>query len=173
MIERIFENSPTKKWDMYFMRIAKEVAQNSKCLSRSIGAVIVRDKSIISTGYNGPPRGAPECWKRNEGYERRCPRQVLGYKSGEGLHLCVAGHAEHNAIVNAARLGIGTKGTTMVCYCGVPCKDCMISIINAGIIEVVYKIGSSTGIVGGDYYDNISKYLIQNSDVLVRGVKYE
>lgn len=173
MIERYFDNSPTAKWDEYFMRIAKEVAQHSKCLSRSIGAVIVRDKSIVSTGYNGPPRGVPECWKRNESYERRCPRQVMGFKSGEGLEHCIAGHAERNAIVNAARLGISTKGTTMVCYCGIPCKDCMIEIINAGIIEVVYKFGSSTGVAGDNYYDELSQYLVANSDIVVRGVRYE
>ena len=173
VIERIFENSPSKEWDQYFMRVAKEIAQNAKCLSRSIGAVIVRDKSIVSTGYNGPPRGVPECWNRNDTYERRCPRQLRGYKSGEGLDLCIAGHAERNAIVNAARLGIGIKGTTLVCYCGVPCKDCMIEIINAGIVEIVYKKGSSTGVAGDDYYDTMSKYLVVNSDILVRGIKFK
>jgi len=170
-IARLFDNSPSQSWDNYFMRIAKEVAQHSKCLSRSIGAILVRDKSIISTGYNGPPRSVPECWMRNPDHERKCPRQVQGYKSGEGLHLCIAGHAERNAIVNAARLGIETKGSTLVCYCGIPCKDCMIEIINAGVIEVVYKIGSSTGNFG-DYYDEMSKYLIDNSDVIVRGITF-
>jgi len=172
MIERIFENSPTPKWDEFFMQVAKEVAQNSKCLSRSIGAVIVRDKSIVSTGYNGPPRGVPECWNRNPNYERKCPRQLKGFKSGEGLYLCIAGHAERNAIVNAARFGIETKGTTLVCYCGIPCKDCLIEIINAGVIEIVYKKGSSTGVAGGDYYDHLSKYLVENSDILVRGINF-
>ena len=169
-VARLFDNSPSEKWDQYFMRIAREVGQNSKCLSRSIGAVIVRDKSIISTGYNGPPRGVPECWLRNETKERRCPRQVQGFKSGEGLWLCIAGHAERNAIVNAARLGISTKGTTMVCHCGVPCSPCLIEIINAGIIEVVYLYKGGTGNFG-KYYDMMSKYLVENSDILVRGIE--
>jgi dCMP deaminase len=172
-VERIIENSPTKEWDLYFMKLAHEVAQNSKCLSRSIGAVLVRDKSIISTGYNGPPRSVPECWMRNPSYIRECPRQLQGYKSGEGLHLCIAGHAERNAIVNAARLGIETKGTTLVCYCGVPCKDCMIEIINAGIVEIIYKKGSSTGIIDDDYYDELSKYLVENSSIIIRGIYFD
>ncbi|MHA2343493.1 MAG: deoxycytidylate deaminase [Candidatus Hodarchaeales archaeon] len=172
-IERVFDNLPSLDWDLYAMRIAKEVAQNSKCLSRSIGAVLVRDKSVISTGYNGPPRGVPECWNRNPNYERKCPRQVQGYKSGEGLDLCIAGHAERNAIVNAARFGIETRGTSLVCYCGIPCKDCLIEVINAGIIEIVYKKGSSTGVAGDDYYDRLSPYLVQNSDILVRGIKFD
>lgn len=172
-VGRVHENSPSLGWDMFFMRIAKEVAQHSKCLSRSIGAVLVKDKSILSTGYNGPPRGVPECWNRNSNYERKCPRQVQGYKSGEGLDLCIAGHAERNVIVNAARFGISTMGTTLVCYCGVPCKDCMISIINAGIIEIIYMKGSSTGVVGDNYYDHLSKYLVQNSDILVRGITFD
>jgi dCMP deaminase len=172
-IERVFDNLPSLDWDLYALRIAKEVAQHSKCLSRSIGAVLVRDKSIMSTGFNGPPRGVPECWNRNPNYERKCPRQVQGYMSGEGLDLCIAGHAERNAIVNAARFGIETKGTSLVCYCGIPCKDCLIEVINAGIIEIVYKKGSSTGVAGDDYYDRLSPYLVQNSDILVRGIKFD
>lgn len=172
-MERIFENSPTIEWDLFFLNVAKEVAKNSKCLSRKIGAVLVRDKSIISTGYNGGPRGVPGCWTRNPNYERVCPRQLQGFKSGEGLHLCVAGHAERNAIVQAARFGIATKGTTLVCYCGIPCAPCLIEIINAGVIEVVYKKNSSTNNLGDDYYDELSKWIVENSNLLVRGVEVD
>jgi dCMP deaminase len=171
-VTRLHENSPNDKWDKYFMGIAKSVGNNSKCLSRSIGAVLVKDKAIIATGYNGPPRGVPHCYSRNENYERRCPRQVKGYKSGQGLELCIAGHAERNAILQAARMGISTKGATLVCHCGVPCKDCAIEIINAGIVEVVYKTAGGTGNYG-EYYDELSKYLFENSDIILRGIKYE
>lgn len=167
---RLFDNSPTTEWDLYFMKIAYEVGQHSKCLSRKIGAVLVRDKSIISTGYNGPPRGVPKCWKRNPNYEETCPRYLQGYKSGEGLHLCVAGHAERNALINAARNGIATKGTSLFCYCGIPCSPCLVEIINAGVLEVVYKIDGSIGNVG-EYYDDMAEYLIDNSNLFVRGVE--
>ena len=75
--------------------------------------------------------------------------------------------------MNAARLGIETKGATLVCYCGIPCKDCLIEIINAGIVEVVYKLNSSSGIKGNDYYDELSPYLVENSNMIVRGIKFE
>lgn len=170
-VERLNDNSPSKSWDTYFMGIAEAVGKNSKCLSRGIGAVLVKDKSIVAVGYNGPPRGVPHCRSRNNNYERRCPRQVQGFKSGQGLELCIAGHAERNAILNAAREGISTKGATLICHCGVPCKDCAIEIINAGIVEVVFKLDGGTGNFG-EYYDELSKYLFENSDIILRGVKY-
>jgi len=171
-VERVHDNIPSAKWDSYFMRIAKEVAQNSKCLSRFIGAVLVRDKQIIATGYNGPPRGVDPCWKRNANFERKCPRQIAGFKSGEGLDICIAGHAERNAIIGAARLGIATKGASLVCYCGPPCKDCMIEIINAGIVEIVYWDRGTTGNFG-IWYDEGSQYLAEQSGILLRGVKID
>jgi len=160
------------RWDVYFLGIANSVAQNSKCLSRKIGAIIVKDKSIISTGYNGPPRGVPECdrrWKLDEALmsihqtsdrNGRCPRHVLGYGSGQGLEYCVAGHGERNAIVNAARMGICVSGATMYCNCPVPCSPCLVEIINAGIKEVV--------VTPGGHYDITSKYLIKESGLLIR-----
>lgn len=171
-VSRLHDNSPSDMWDKYFMSIAEVVGRNSKCLSRSIGAVLVKDKAVIATGYNGPPRGVPHCYSRNANWERRCPRQVQGFKSGQGLELCIAGHAERNAIIQAARNGINTKGTTLVCHCGIPCKDCAIEIINAGIVEVVYKISGGTGNFG-EYYDELSKYLFDNSDIILRGINYE
>ena len=118
-------------WDAYLMRICHTVASKSHCLSRQIGSVIVRDNSIVSTGYNGPARGYPHCKGPT------CPRKLKGYKSGEGLHECPAGHAESNAIANAARLGVSVCGTTLYLNCLIPCKDCMIAIVNAGISTVV------------------------------------
>jgi len=170
-----------KSRDEWFFNLCLEVGSNSKCLSRKIGAILVRDKSVISTGYNGPPRGIPTCDQRwfldkeflkkygdeiKEGTTKgRCPRYVIGFKSGEGLDVCVAGHAERNALINAARLGIETRGfkddpTTLYMSCGIPCTPCMIEIINAGISEIVVSAVS--------FYDQSSEYLLQNSDLKIR-----
>jgi len=169
------------KWDKYFLDVCNTVAGNSKCLSRKIGAIIIRDKSIISTGYNGPPRGVPSCTRRYhyDGdnlidksfymaclgkekfvYDDHCPRQTLGFKSGEGLEWCVAGHAERNSIVNAAREGVSVKGAIMYMNCPVPCTPGLVEIITAGISEIVV-----TEMI---YYDKMSEYLIKNSQLLVR-----
>jgi len=163
------------KWDLYFLRLAREVSKNSKCLSRKIGAVLVKDKAVISTGYNGAPRGVRNCDERSvKFYEKlnveslpvatdehntpgQCPRRLFCYKSGEGLHLCQAGHAERNALIQAARNGISTLGTTLYCYCPIPCKDCMIEIINAGVTRLVFLKGSD--------YDGYSKVLLEESNI--------
>ena len=168
-------------WDKYFMEISEVVSRKTKCLSRRIGAVIVRDKSIVSTGYNGPPRGVPHCSERysidkdledaiKEKYKGqvilldelklKCPRQSLGFKSGEGLEWCIAGHAERNAIVNAARLGISVKDTIMYMNCGIPCTPCLVEIINAGICEL--RVTKLT------YYDKSSKYLVEQSGLIIK-----
>ena len=146
------------QWDEYFFEICIAVAKNSKCLSRKIGAIIVRDKTIISTGKNGPPKGVPHCDEAT-GY-CECPRRRAGYKSGEGLEYCPAGHAERNAIVNAARVGISIDGATMYMTCSIPCKDCLIEIINSGIQEIV--------VTGFTFYDNLSMWLLSESDLKVR-----
>jgi dCMP deaminase len=138
-------------WDRYYLEICEAVALNSKCFSRHIGAIIVRDKVVICTGYNGPPRGFPHC-------KDSCPRRRLGYDSGQGLHLCPAAHAERNAIDQAARLGIATAGATIYMNCPVPCKDCLITLIQAGIEEVVC---TDTG----QLYDYMSGKLMQYINV--------
>jgi len=162
------------KNDKWFLDICNVVAQNSKCLSRKIGSIIVRDDRIISTGYNGPPKGVMHCNKRYD-YDRNlikalpedhkidynvCPRYALGYKSGEGLEWCTAGHAERNSIVNAARLGVCTKGTKMYMSCPTPCSPCLIEIINAGIEEIIVTKIS--------YYDKMAEWLIRNSGLEMR-----
>jgi len=119
-----------ERWDKYFHAICCAVALKSPCQSRQIGAILVRDKSIVATGYNGPPRGIPHCGSI-------CPRKAAGYKSGEGLHLCPAAHAETNCIVNAARLGVSTLNTTLYMNCITPCRECMKLLINAGVAEIV------------------------------------
>lgn len=137
--------SSISHWDQYFMRICEAVASKCKCLSRQIGSVIVRDNSIVSTGYNGPARGYPHCdavevpadLQKELKTHYTCPRHAKGYKSGEHLDECPAGHAESNAIANAARLGVNVTGTTLYLNTLIPCKDCMILIVNAGITTVV------------------------------------
>jgi len=146
-------------WDEYYFNLCNAVASNSKCLARKIGAIIVKDKSIISTGYNGPPRGIPQCDNRS-GADGVCPRKALGYISGEGLELCIAGHAERNAIVNAARHGIAVKGSIMYMSCPIPCSPCLVEIINSGIEEIVCTKLS--------YYDMMGEYLIKNSELKIR-----
>lgn len=165
-----------KRWDEYFLRVAIEIGANSKCLSRQIGAILVRDHSIISTGYNGPARGIPHCQERRDLPElesvshdfklTQCPRRVLGFGSGQGLHLCHAVHAEINAISNAARNGVTTMYTTLYLSGGIlPCVHCMSTIINSGIIEVV--------VTDLTYYDEASKFIIQHSKVVIRDYKGE
>lgn len=144
-----------KKWDTYFLRLADTAALQSPCHSRQIGAVLARQKDIIAIGYNGPPRGAQHCYEK-------CPRKVAGYASGEGLNLCPATHAEINAIINAARNGVSTNHSTiyMSSDCPIPCKNCIASLINAGIEEIVVsKL---------DHYDWLSGRLIEQTKLAVR-----
>ena len=123
-----------RKWDRYFHGICDAVAVQSPCLSRNIGAILVRDKSIIATGYNGPPRGFTHCIEKGNS----CPRMSLeGYESGKFLDICPAAHAEANCLVNAARNGVIVINSTLYMNCVVPCKDCMILLANAGITGVV------------------------------------
>jgi len=119
-------------WDEYFMNIAKQVATRSNCIKRKVAAVLVRDKQIISTGYNGTPRGTRNC---NEG---GCPRCNSFSESGKNLEDCFCSHGEENAIVQAAYNGISTKGCTIYTTFS-PCLYCTRMIINAGIVEVVYN----------------------------------
>ena len=119
-------------WDTYFMDIAHVVAKRSNCSRRSVAAVIIRDRRIISTGYNGTPRGIRNC---NEG---GCPRCASDQPSGSGLGDCICAHAEENAIVQAAYHGIAVKDGAIYCTTS-PCLLCTKMIINAGLREVVYE----------------------------------
>ena len=126
------------------MRIAKEVSTQSKCLSRKIGSVLVRDNHILSSGYNGPSKSIPHCeYRDNKGnytnnvVELKCPRKRMGFARGEGMEHCVACHSEANSVIQAAKLGIMTNGATLFCFCGLPCLCCTKELINAGIKRVV------------------------------------
>ena len=122
-------------WDEYFMDMAVLTAKRSTCLSRQVGAVIVKDKHIIATGYNGAPRGVPHCDEKGG-----CLRQQLNVPSGERHELCRALHAEQNAIIQAATLGQSIEGGTIY-VTNQPCVICAKMIINAGISRIVVKEG--------------------------------
>ncbi|MGI6374608.1 MAG: deoxycytidylate deaminase [Anaerolineae bacterium] len=119
-------------WDEYFVEIATQVATRSTCLRRSVGAVVVRDKRILSTGYNGAPRGLPHC------AETGCLRERLGIPSGQRQEVCRGLHAEQNAIIQAALHGVSIEGGSIY-VTHQPCITCAKMIINAGITRVVCK----------------------------------
>ncbi|RJS68957.1 cytidine deaminase [ANME-2 cluster archaeon] len=118
--------------DEYFMNIADIVATRSTCLRRQIGAVIVRDKRIISTGYNGAPRGAAHC------LDIGCIREQENIESGTMHEICRAVHAEQNAVIQAALHGVSTQGSTLYCT-HQPCAICAKILINAGIVRVIFR----------------------------------
>lgn len=119
-------------WDEYFIDIAHVVARRSNCRRRAVAAVIVVDRRIVSTGYNGTPRGIRNC------LDGGCPRCAGDAPSGERLGECICAHAEENAIVQAAYHGISVRGGTLYCTIS-PCLMCAKMIINAGLVEVVYE----------------------------------
>lgn len=125
---------PRPSWDEYFMMIAEVVSTRGNCVKRRVGAIVVRDKQILSTGYNGTPKGIANCC------DGGCPRGLAMADSGASLTECIALHAEENAIIQAAVNGVSIKGGTLYCtLC--PCQFCARAIINAGIVEVVYQNG--------------------------------
>ncbi|MCB9799478.1 MAG: AAA family ATPase [Candidatus Omnitrophica bacterium] len=136
-VKRILIEFSKKKsrpdWDDYFLGIAKVVALRSNCIKRKVAAVIVKDKRIIATGYNGTPRGVKNC---NEG---GCPRCNSFGLSGTGLDECLCSHAEENAIVQSAYHGVNIKDTVLYTTFS-PCLTCTKMIINAGIREVVFNV---------------------------------
>ncbi len=136
-------------WDEYFLEIAHVVAKRSTCVRRQIGAVIVRDRRILTTGYNGAPSGLRHC------LETGCLRDQLGIPSGTRTEMCRALHSEMNAIIQAAQHGVSTKGATLYCT-HQPCSVCARMLINAGITRVVYT---------GGYPDDFSMELLQEAGI--------
>jgi dCMP deaminase len=158
-------NNEEKSWDKYYYNICIDAAELSKCWSRQIGAILVRDKCIVATGFNAPPRGITDCGHRSDldpkfVKERTCPRKSMGFTSGKGLEYCTAAHAEENAILMCARLGIEAKGTTMYVCCGIPCNFCMVKIINVGIENLVCT--------SMELYHETSQFLLDESGINVR-----
>jgi dCMP deaminase len=121
-------------WDDYFMTITRVVATRSTCLRRHVGAILVKDKRILATGYNGAPTGLKHC------IEVGCLRKDAAIPSGTRHELCRGLHAEQNAIIQAANHGISICGSTLYCT-NKPCVICSKMIINAGITRVCYEEG--------------------------------
>lgn len=138
-------------WDAYFMEITYVVSKRSTCLRRQVGAILVKDKHILTTGYNGAPKGLIHC------AEIGCLRQELGIPSGERHELCRALHAEQNAIIQAANLGIAIEGSTLYCTTA-PCSLCAKMLINAGVVRVVFD---------GTYPDARAMEFFRQAGVLV------
>jgi dCMP deaminase len=136
-------------WDQYFLEIAQVVAKRSTCLRRQIGAVIVRDRRILTTGYNGAPSGLSHC------LDTGCLRDELHIPSGTRSELCRALHSEMNAIIQAAQHGVSTKGASLYCT-HQPCSVCARMLINAGIGRVVYI---------GDYPDDLAMDLLNEAGI--------
>lgn len=122
-----------QSWHNYFMGIADAVSKKSHCLSHQFGAIAVRDRIILSTGYNGPPRKYTHC------VGSECPRHRVGYQSGQGLEVCPAVHAELNALIQASRIGACLVASSLYITSPIPCRECAKAIVNAGVIEVVYS----------------------------------
>ena len=158
MVSRLLTAAQRPGWDQYFMDIARVVASRSNCMKRKVAAVIVLDKRIISTGYNGTPRGTKNC---NEG---GCPRCNNLATSGTGLDECLCSHGEENAIVQASYHGVSLKDATIYSTFA-PCLMCAKMIINSGIREVVYNL---------DYPLNDSAFrLFNQARVNVRQLKLQ
>jgi dCMP deaminase len=130
---------PRPDWDEYFMEITALVARRSTCLRRQVGAVLVKDKNILATGYNGSPTGIAHC------LDIGCLREKMGIPSGERHELCRGLHAEQNAIIQAAKHGTNIDNSTLYCT-NMPCIICSKMIINAGIRRIVYAEGYADGL---------------------------
>ncbi len=136
-------------WDDYFMDITCLVAKRSTCRRRHVGAVLVRDKRILATGYNGAPSGIPHC------LDIGCLREDLEIPSGERHELCRGLHAEQNVIIQAAYHGVCIKGAILFCTT-MPCSICSKMLINAGIHDIRYQEG---------YADSMSEDMMRAAGV--------
>lgn len=151
-IIHILDNNESRlSWDEYFCSIALLVSLRSTCMRRNVGCVIVKDKNILATGYNGVPTGILHCDVKG------CIRKKLNVPSGERHELCNGLHAEQNAIIQCAKNGVSLRGSHLYCTT-YPCSICAKMIINAGITNVTYI---------GDYCDDHAKALFAESDVIV------
>ena len=144
-------NNSRPSWDQYFMEIAALVAKRSTCMRRAVGAVLVKDKRILATGYNGAPSGIRHC------IEVGCLRETLQVASGERHELCRGIHAEQNAIIQAAYHGVPIQGASLYCT-NLPCSICTKMLINAGIRTIYYRSG---------YADELSRDLLEEAGIEV------
>ncbi len=141
--------------DEYFMEMAQLVSSRSTCLRRKVGAVIVKDKRVLSTGYNGSPKGTKHC------EDLGCIRVQMNVPSGTRHELCRGVHAEQNAVTQAAYFGVSVDGSTIYTTT-YPCSMCAKILINAGIKEIVYSEG---------YSDDLSKQLLDEAGIALREYK--
>jgi len=146
---RSWQTMKRPSWEEYFMDITHMVKSRSTCLRRHIGAVIVKDKNILTTGYNGAPSGTQHC------LDVGCIREAMNIPSGQRHELCRALHAEQNAIIQAAKHGINIDGADLYCT-NLPCLICSKMIINAGIRRIYYE---------GDYPDPLSREMLEEAGV--------
>ena len=142
------------EWDEYFLRIAYLVSERSTCLRRKVGAVIVKDKHILATGYNGAPSGIRHC------SETGCLREKLGVPSGQRHELCRGLHAEQNAIIQAALHGVALKGS-IIYITNQPCIICAKMLINAGIKEII---------IGEGYPDEMALDFLNEAKIKIRQI---
>ena len=136
-------------WGVYFMEITKLVARRATCRRRAVGAIIVQDRRILTTGYNGAPSGVRHC------LDIGCLREQLNVPSGEKHELCRGIHAEQNAIIQAALHGVSIRGATLYCT-NLPCSICAKMIINAGITTIYYESG---------YADDMSEEMLNEARI--------
>ncbi|MGD8256218.1 MAG: cytidine/deoxycytidylate deaminase family protein [Desulfobacterales bacterium] len=141
-------------WETYFMNITNLVAERSTCLRRAVGAVIVKDKRILSTGYNGAPTGLRHC------LEVGCLREQLGVESGKMHELCRGIHAEQNAIIQAAYHGVSVKDASLFCT-NQPCSICARMIINAGIRKIFFQ---------SSYADTLAEELLDEAGIELKKI---
>lgn len=142
-------------WDEYFLEVAKLVSKRATCLRRKVGAVLVKEKKILATGYNGAPSGLKHC------IDIGCLREKLKIPSGERHELCYGLHAEQNVLLQAALYGITTKGSILY-VTNQPCIICAKMLINAGIKEVVICAG---------YPDKLAKKFLKEAKIKIRKIK--
>lgn len=143
-------------WEEYFMGIAVLVSKRSTCRRRHVGAVLVKDKRILATGYNGAPSGLRHC------LDIGCLREDLNIPSGERHELCRGLHAEQNVIIQAAYHGVPIRGATLYCT-NLPCSICSKMIINAGIAEIIYLDG---------YADTMTKDMLNEAGITLIRVSH-
>lgn len=139
-------------YDEYFMEMAYLAASRSTCLRRKVGAVLVKNKHVLSTGYNGPPKGLKHC------DETGCLREELNVSSGERHEICRGLHAEQNAIIQAAVFGVSIKDS-VIYVTNTPCVVCAKMLINADVKEIVYD---------GDYPDTLALEMLHESNIKLR-----
>jgi len=136
-------------WNEYFMKMAQLVSTRTTCIRRGVGAVIVKEKRVLATGYNGVPKGVEHCLSRG------CLREKLGIPSGQRQEICRGLHAEQNAIIQASRFGISIKDSVLYCT-HQPCVTCAKMAINAGITEII---------IGGDYPDKLAVEMLKEAKI--------